>query len=73
MIIDSSVFDSCYKDGKNFSYQFDTSDGSIILCWEWVSDGSLYRYGRMIGGIEVEQRRDLAFMISDIADERNWR
>jgi hypothetical protein len=73
MIIDSTIFDSCWKDDKNFFYQFDTSDCSLTLVWEWLSDGSRYRYGRMIGRIEMEQLNDLAFFIKEIADERNWR
>lgn len=73
MIIDSTIFDSCWKDDKNFFYQFDTSDCSLILMWEWLKDGNKYRYGRMISLIEMEQLNDFAFFIKDIADERNWR
>lgn len=73
MIIDSTIFDSCWKDDNNFFYQFDTSDCSLTLVWEWLNDGNKYRYGRMIDRIEMEQLNDLAFFIKDIADERNWR
>lgn len=73
MIIDSTIFDSCWKGDKNFFYQFDTSDRSLTLCWEWLKDGNKYRYRRMISRIEMEQLNDLAFFIKDIADERNWR
>ena len=73
MIIDSTIFDSCWKEDKAFSYQFDTSNCSLTLVWEWLVNGKKYRYGRVISRIQMEQLSDLAFFIKDIADERNWR
>lgn len=72
MILSSSVFDSCYKDDKKFSYQLDTSGGCVILMWEWIKDGYPYRYGRMVSFLEIENFRDVAEIFSVIADERNW-
>lgn len=73
MIISSSVFDSCYKDDKKFSYQLDTSGECVILLWEWINDGNPYRYGRMVSFLEIKHCQDVAGIFSVIADERNWK
>lgn len=70
------IYDICSKEDKMFSIIFDLpSNGCITLDWRWVGmgDGNIYRYSKAISSIDLSSSLYINGLISEIADERNWR